>query len=342
MEPKDPLIKTVNISKSEKEKARLRVLGVGDGCVGEYINYRIQSRNKILYIQTHEERRVIDFFQDLSIRRGSEILQWDCDRGLLSSETRERIVVDDSEVHESPLAVLSHIVDRASNQAKKISYNQKSSEVIYLLLDFHVFLDNGLPQIDRKLKEFCDTVSTCTIVIVSPVFVCPVSLEKEITLVDFPYPSYKEVKDTLLRIAEEIALKLPKAAQQARDNEEELIKATSGLTLNESENAYAMTIAKDKEFNMKTLLNEKKQVIRKSGILEYLDPRFTLDQIGGLDTLKDWLLLRHVAFKDDARDFGLPVPKGVLLLGIPGCVLGDTKIKIKKVSDKGKHRITIK
>jgi len=350
MPPKSPVSKAKNcktslpadksnVSCDERDDAKERMLATGDGSIGRSINYMIQSRFKILYVRTFEERRVVDFFRDLAVYRGSELFRWDCDRGLLDVETNKAITVDDSEVHESPTAVLAHITDHVNKQSKIIR-NKKSQpeESIYLLLDFHLFLD-GIPQVERKLKEIAGTASSTVVIIISPVFVCPSTLEKDITLIDFPVPSYKEIKSSLFKIGKEISNKLPQAYSQAKDNEEDLVKAASGLTLNEAENAYAMTIVKDRKFNIRTILDEKKQMVRKSGILEYREPRFTMDDLGGLDTLKEWLSLRRLAFKEDARQFGLPSPKGILISGIPGCVLGNTKIKIKKISNEGEIKI---
>ena len=239
------------------------------------------------------------------------------DRGILEAHSRDKIASDASEVNDGdPTAILAHIIDHATKQSKVMRDDKRPKGAIYMLLDFHDFLDGV--QVQRKLKEFADTVSVCTIVIVAPDFVCPSTLEKEVTLIDFPVPSYKEIRSSLRNLSKEISTQLPKAAKEAKENEEDLVKATSGLTLTEAENAYAMSVVTKNRFDIQLILNEKKQVIRKGGILEYRDPRFTLDDLGGLDTLKSWFKMRRLAFKEDARAFGLPVPKGILLIGIPG------------------------
>lgn len=318
---KEATVKTANeliVTDEMRINARDRTLEAGDGIVGKKIHHMIKSRFRILYIRSHEERRVRSFFRDLTMYGGQELFQWDCDRGLVDGYNGERISSDQSEINEGdPTAILSHIIDHASKHSKPMHEGKIPAGAIYMLLDFHHFLD-GFPPVERKLKEFVEVVSTCTIVIISPVFVCPPTLEKEITLIDFPVPSYKEINSSLQKLAKEISTQLPEAAKEAKANEEDLVKSASGLTLNEAENAYAMSVVCDKRFNIQTILDEKKQMIRKGGILEYRDSRFTFDDLGGVDTLKNWLSLRRLAFKDDARDFGLPAPKGVLIIGIPG------------------------
>ncbi len=79
------------------------------------------------------------------------------------------------------------------------------------------------------------------------------------------------------------------------------------------------SIVRNKTFDLSTILGEKKHIIRKSGILEYYEAEAGLEGIGGLEVLKAWLQKRRHAFTSQARDFGLPLPKGILLIGVPGC-----------------------
>lgn len=101
-----------------------------------------------------------------------------------------------------------------------------------------------------------------------------------------------------------------------------LIKAAQGLTLTEAENAFAQAIVRDNVLDVNdvpVILSEKKQVIRKSGLLEYYDDYSNLVAVGGMDLLKDWLRKRFRAFGQEARRYGLPQPKGILLMGVQGC-----------------------
>jgi len=308
----------VLLSDDVREQSRKKMLATGDGSVGPSVNHMVKSRFRILYIRSQEERRVIDFFKNLAIYRGFELFHWDCDRGLLEAHSHEKVAADNSEVNEGdPTAILAHVIDHAGKQSKSMRENKKPKGAIYMLLDYHVFLEE-MPPVQRKLKEFAETVSVCTIVIVAPTFNCPPTLEKEVTLIDFPVPSYNEINESLQKLAKEISTQLPQAAKEAKEHEEDLVKAASGLTLTEAENAYAMSVVAEKRFDIQRILEEKKQMIRKGGILEYREPRFKMDDLGGLDTLKEWLTLRRLAFKEDARQFGLPAPKGALLIGIPG------------------------
>ncbi|MPN28843.1 ATP-dependent zinc metalloprotease FtsH [bioreactor metagenome] len=103
---------------------------------------------------------------------------------------------------------------------------------------------------------------------------------------------------------------------------ERLLQAALGLTLGEAENVFAKIIVKDGRLSgadVNEVFAEKQQIIRKSGLLEYYATSERFDNVGGLPILKDWLTKRAAAFSEDARTFGLPSPRGILMLGVQGC-----------------------
>jgi SpoVK/Ycf46/Vps4 family AAA+-type ATPase len=103
---------------------------------------------------------------------------------------------------------------------------------------------------------------------------------------------------------------------------ERLLQAALGLTLGEAENVFAKIIVTDSRLSgedVNDVFAEKQQIIRKSGLLEYYTTTETFSSVGGLAVLKDWLQKRAVAFTEEARTFGLPAPKGILMLGVQGC-----------------------
>lgn len=307
------------ITKEDRLKHRELLLKIGDGNVGRELFHMLTARYKILYIRSPEEDRVLEALKHISLYDGIELYRWDCSRGLLDAHQETPIQSVDSEVNESPIACLSYIVDVSKSDHEKMVEKKVSARGrIFVLLDMHSFLEGNMFVLERKFKEFARISSVSSIVIISPVFVCPPSLNKEFTLVDFPLPSREEIKSSLDKIVREIPEDYPDAIKVARNNEEEIINAARGLTLVEAENAYAKSLVRNKSFVISSILDEKKQIIRKSGILEYRDPTVTFDDIGGLDTLKEWLYTRRLSFSEDARKFGLPIPKGVLLIGVPG------------------------
>jgi len=106
---------------------------------------------------------------------------------------------------------------------------------------------------------------------------------------------------------------------QDEGHRERVVEAALGLTADEATNVFAKSLVRSKDLDIDTILGEKKHIIRKSGILEFYESDASLGDVGGLDVLKDWLSKRQLAFSQKARDFGLPLPKGILMIGVPGC-----------------------
>jgi SpoVK/Ycf46/Vps4 family AAA+-type ATPase len=141
----------------------------------------------------------------------------------------------------------------------------------------------------------------------------PTELEKELVVVDFTLPDRAELRALIAQF---------KAAYRLDHDEEALDRFTEaalGLTYHESSYVLSKSLVRHRDFDIGTILSEKKAIIRKSGLLEYYESEQQFGDVGGLEVLKEWLRKRQNAFTQKARDFGLPVPKGILLIGIPGC-----------------------
>jgi SpoVK/Ycf46/Vps4 family AAA+-type ATPase len=147
-------------------------------------------------------------------------------------------------------------------------------------------------------------------------------LEKDITIIDFDLPRANDFTALLHRIMEEVKSNPKLKVNINGQMKEQIVHALLRMTLAEAENVLAKTLIQHYGLGPESLevINaEKRQIIRKSGLLEYYETNETLETVGGLGSLKSWLLKRVVAFTDQAREYGLPAPKGVLLLGVQGC-----------------------
>ena len=144
--------------------------------------------------------------------------------------------------------------------------------------------------------------------------------QKDITICDFPLPALEEIKKKLdSMLAQNKKVKTDTLTPEAK---EKLCKAALGLTMQEAENAFALAMVNDgkvDENDINIIMDEKMQVIKKTGILEFVRTNFTIDDIGGLDNLKSWLLKRNNSWSEKAKKYSLPAPKGVLITGVPGC-----------------------
>jgi len=141
----------------------------------------------------------------------------------------------------------------------------------------------------------------------------PAELEREITVIEFALPEKQQLGTVLDGIIESAQLKAVDG-----DERDKILDAASSLTSIEAENAFALSVAESKGVNPEIVAWEKAQAAKKNGILEIIETTETLESIGGLDVLKEWLLKRRHAFSQRAIEYGLPTPKCLLIIGIPG------------------------
>ena len=188
---------------------------------------------------------------------------------------------------------------------------------IYIFKDLHPFIDG--PVITRWLRDAIASFkgSDKLIVLMSPLQTVPVELEKEVVVLDYPLPNLSELDRVLSE-----RLSQSKGNRLDTETREKLLKAALGLTKDEAEKVYRkaqVKAGKLTENEVEIVLSEKKQLIRRNGILEYIEEDSTIESVGGLEELKKWLRQRSNAFTERAREYGLPQPKGMLILGVPGC-----------------------
>jgi ATP-dependent 26S proteasome regulatory subunit len=271
----------------------------------------IRARYPLIYVITWEEQRLINHVSKIGSRLGKSVFEWSVTTGLVPAGTSIQSQKHRDSATEDPLVALGNVIEHVDPG-------------LYIFKDFHPFLKGQNMAVIRRLREVAASMQNTykTIVIVSPMFEMPADLEKDLTVVDFELPKEKDFSALLGRIIQEVKGNPKLNVNIGRDVGEQIVHALLGLTLAEAENVLAKTLVQYRSLGAKTLSvihSEKKQIIRKSGLLEYFEAAEDLASVGGLDILKNWLLRRSVAFTDRAREFGLPAPKGVLLLGVQGC-----------------------
>ena len=191
---------------------------------------------------------------------------------------------------------------------------------VFVLLDFHPALHD--PAVIRRLRDLAAQFGARqqALVMIGPVAFAPVELEKEVTILDLPPPDRTE----LVQLLDEALTIAGHTGDLARDPglREAVIRASIGLTGREFQRVIRRVLLAHPRFardHVKDVLEEKKQILRRSEMLEFYDVTETLEQVGGMDLLKQWLADRAEAFGEKARAYGLPEPKGLLLLGVQGC-----------------------
>jgi AAA+ superfamily predicted ATPase len=269
----------------------------------------VRARYPLVYLVTSEEQRLEAVLGELAQGHGKALLGWSVARGFQRLDGEKAVPEDGKEPIRDPAAALAQI-------------EKLVEPSLVVLKDFHPFLSD--PAVVRSLRELAHALKATytTVILLSPVLVMPPEIEKEVSVLDVPLPTYRDLLDLLKEIVEVVRRNNRARVELNRDEADELVRAAQGLTLAEAESAFAKAIATDGRLSREDIplvLEEKRQVIRKSGLLEYFAADQALSAVGGLDHLKLWLTRRGAAFSEAARRFGLPEPKGLLLLGVQGC-----------------------
>lgn len=282
----------------------------------------LKARHQLVYITTNEERRLLQLFEYISAAEGYLTHVWDCYRGVidLASKKPESTLGDDIK---DPAVILEHIINEVKQQdqtAVKKMMERGMRGHIYILLDFHHYLEDAAPGIERRIKAISQLDSATCVVVVAPYFACTPGTESLFGLLDFPYPNRLEIHDALYRVIDTPSVKssIKGITEKTKEMEEVLIKSVSGLTIDDAYLAFAKSLVTHKRFDIPTILNEKKQIIQKKEMLEWCDTNVSIDQVGGLPSLVNWIKRRKSAFREDAVAFNLKIPSALMLVGIPG------------------------
>lgn len=273
------------------------------------IEVLIRARYPLLYVISSEESRVAAALAGIAFRQEKKFYLWTETLGLYSG--RAKLLPDIDNATTDPLEALEKI-------------RRDKEPAIYLMKDLPLCLDprrERAAAVTRKLRDLGEALRTTysTLVILSPRLVLPAELEKEVTVVDFELPGLEELGGLLDNALAALKTQPEVASELTPEKEEAILKAARGLTLAEAENVFAKCLVEKKGFAVAEILEEKKQIIRKGGLLEYYDAVEPMKYVGGMEELKEWLQRRALAFTEKAKAFGLPAPKGVLLLGVQGC-----------------------
>ena len=275
----------------------------------------LKARHPLLLVETHEDDRAVDEIaavaMDPELRTPRTVYDWSATNGLAKRGEQG------NQATKAPAGALQEVLGL-------------DEPAIVVFRDLHHALGAGGrpadPNVIRLLRDIASKFRTNAnpgcLVMVSPVSTLPPDLEKVVTIVDFALPDEDEIR-SLLDGMVEMNRESGRIKVVATDEDlERLTKAAVGLTLQEAENAFARAMVNDGELSgddVDVILEEKRQTIRKTGVLEFVRAENKLDEVGGLENLKRWLGKRDGAWLDAAKAWGLPEPKGVLITGVPGC-----------------------
>jgi ATP-dependent 26S proteasome regulatory subunit len=267
------------------------------------LDLMIRARYSLLYIVGAEEEPIEAVIAQvaLQVTPARRVLRWDLVRGW----------EDNGSGKGSVMAALDRIGKTAVEEY-----------TIFLLRDLHPVLkypytDKNAPVV-RELRNLTRELkrSKKTIILTSVALELPEELKEEVTVIDFPLPNVQEIDSLISHVVEK-----PQQLQVSGLAREQLVKACQGLSRARIGRVLAKALAAKQQINESDIdgvLEEKQQAIRQTGILEFFNSRESLKSVGGLENLKQWVKMRQDAFTDEARRYGIPNPKGVLLVGIQG------------------------
>jgi len=269
----------------------------------DFLHY-LKAGASLIQIISYETQRIHGVVNKTADELGRSWFSWNRIEGIKKWENGE-FVEDEADCSREASSVLEQ-------------FEQEYFENSLLILeDFHPDLTENQPHIIRRLRNIALRKYTDrAIILAQPVSHLPVELEKEVQLMEMPLPTVDELKVVLASVCRRFDLEDSQYEQTLP-----VLEAALGLTIMEAELAFAKAIVENgrlTESEIPLIVAEKEQVIRKSGYLEYHHPQENLEDVGGLDKLKEWLNRRSNAFSESAREYGLEQPRGILLLGVPG------------------------
>lgn len=275
----------------------------------------IRARNPLLWITTREEARVEGFLVEAAAAAGYKALFWD----VAQAVTRIDGTVVKNVGGEDPGDTLKAIRTAAEDK-------NNPERQVWVMRDLPKWLEGVtgaaptrqlrnlakyLPGVDRNKAQ--------TIIILTTETNVPADLAGHATVIEWPLPDRSEI-EKVLDAAINALPEAIKATACVAEVRERSIDAAVGLTAEEAAACYAKSLVQTKKIDPLVVANEKKRVIARERVLEWHDPiKGGFDAVGGLDNLKGWIKGRMAAYSPEARAYGLPSPKGCVLVGVPGC-----------------------
>lgn len=256
----------------------------------------LRARFGLIVLTTGEEERAIELLRLACAGTKRVLLTWDIADGFVGPGAPPNV--------KDPMTALDQI-------------EKFDNESVVVLKDFHDLWGN--PGVKRKLRSVAQRLKfqRKAIVVITPSRSLPDELRDEAVLVDLPNPDAPELDEVLSGLVNGPGIKVTLTPL----GREKITQAAVGLTASQARRVFGKAIVADgvlDDQDIGLVTDEKKQIIRESEALEFYPVSETPDDVGGLDILKEWLRLRERAFTKEAADYGLPTPRGMALIGIPG------------------------
>lgn len=272
----------------------------------EDLSAMLRARYPLLYLNTCEEVRALEVVGEVSRARSSAQYVWSRTGGITKDGRPVSDVTD-------PLAALRW-------------FDDLKEKAVFVVKDFHPYLKE--PTVVRKLRDMAQSLKRTpkNLILLSPVLGVPAELSKEVAILELPLPNRDEIRELVTKAVNVV----PGDEEKQNTPVDEITDAASGLTYDEIENVLAKSIVQKGKLDKRLIQDEKRQIVKRSGVLDFVQTHDDGADIGGLHNLKHWLKIRRDGLTKEARELKLPAPKGILLVGIPGCGKSLTAVTVGK------------
>jgi hypothetical protein len=289
----------------------------------QQIDVFVRARYPVVWVVSQEEARVqaalagwLDAhnthrrFKGLPEKPG---FTWTISRGIVATTNPPEAIgvgVDD------PIGALQEVATHGVTEE-----NPAGAPAVFVFKDLDPWLQD--PRVERALRDVIVDLAGAhrTLIVISATLAIPESCRRQVAVVEWPLPTLEELVDLLDDFVADLTTEHPEIPCTLNGDREAVAKALQGLTEFQAVSVLTTTVVATGRLSVGAvdfIIHEKARLIKASGVLEFYQPE-DLPEIGGLDLLKDYLSKRGRAFSDEATEFGLKTPKGLLLVGVPGC-----------------------
>ena len=271
----------------------------------EQFEHVIQNGCACVSITTHEERYAVEIIRETAKRLDRDMWVWSSAGGIRDGMLDGSAYVPDTETASAGLA----------------SFSKATSGAICVALDMTDQMRQGKPL--RLLRDMIDTFhqSSITVVLIDHTESLPEVIKSHAQTFELSYPDEEELKSIVKATLLLIHRKKPIEIGITPKGLDAVVRNLRGLTRRQAARIIRETVAENQRFtddDLNKIIAGKRRFIQRDGLLEYIQTPLDLTEIGGMHVLKTWLNERKDTFGEDAKDFGLEPPKGVLMLGVQG------------------------
>ena len=264
----------------------------------------VKAKANVIEMVSYEDKRIQGFVNHIAKKLGMNWYVWNEVNGLSRFDFRTKKFEKEEDISDY-LDILNFFTETLEENA------------MLVLQDFHHILNRNDPRILRKFREILQdkTLNNKVIILSMPVKCVPEDLSKELSVIEVGLPDLKVLRTIAVNCLNEYYV-------FQNEIEDCVLEAALGLTIMEAELAFSKAIIKFNALDREAIpyiIAEKESIIKKTGLLEYYHSSTKLNDVGGLENLKTWISKREKSFTQEAKEFGVETPKGIMLLGVPGC-----------------------